>query len=129
MTATSSSAIKMKELLVEISPLIEEFTATVCPGCRVICCRQRHGIMNELDARYCAALEVPVPRYDPGRLHDGPCQFLGEQGCASPRWLRPWRCTAYFCDPLLTAMNSGPPKKVRRISLLIQEIVDIRSEW
>ncbi len=129
MIETTSSAEKLKELLIEISPMIEEFTAQVCPDCRDVCCKQRHGIMNEQDLRYCAALGAPPPSYDSGRLDDGPCQFMGGTGCMSPRWLRPWRCTAYFCDALLTSMHSGPPTKVRRISALIQEIVNLRNGW
>ncbi len=101
----------------------------VCPDCRDVCCKQRHGIMNEQDLRYCSALGASLPDYDPERPEDGPCQFMGREGCLSPRWLRPWRCTAYFCDALLAAMNSSPPIKARRISALIQEIVDIRNGW
>ncbi len=129
MIENTESAEKIKELLIEISPLIEEYTALVCPDCRDVCCRQRHGIMNEQDLRYLAALNMPRPVYDPGQLPDGPCQFMGAEGCMSPRWLRPWRCTSYFCDALITAMNAGPQKKARRLSALIQEIVDIRSTW
>ncbi len=126
---SKTPAAKQKRLLIEISPMIEEFTAQVCPGCRDVCCKQRFGVMNEQDMGFCAALGAPRPEYDPGRMPDGPCQFMGAAGCVNPRWLRPWRCTAYFCDTLLAAMNSGPPKKVRRISALIQEIVDVRNGW
>ena len=125
----TTSAAKLKKLLAELSPLIEEFTVQVCPDCRDVCCKQRFGVMNEQDLRYRAALGEPLPSCDPARLPDGPCQFMGAAGCVRPRWLRPWRCTAYFCDALLAAMNSGPPKKVRRISALIQEIVDLRNGW
>ncbi len=129
MRKTTSTAEKQKKLLIELSPVIEAYTAAVCPGCRDVCCKQRHGVMNEEDLRYCAALGTPPPAYDPGRMQDGPCQFMGASGCIHPRWLRPWRCTAYFCDALLAAMNSGPPKTVRHISSLIQEIVDLRNGW
>ncbi len=124
-----SSSEKLKQLLIDVSPLIEEYTAQVCPGCRDVCCRQRHGIMNEQDLRYLAGLGAEKPAYDHDRSSDGPCQFMAAKGCTVPRWLRPWRCTAYFCDTLLAAMDSGPRKKARRISTLIQEMVDIRSSW
>ncbi len=126
---TRASADQVKRLFIELSPMVEEYTARVCPDCTNVCCKQRHGIMNEQDLRYLAALDTPRPVYDPGRLPDGPCQFMGAEGCMSPRWLRPWRCTSYFCDALITAMNAGPQKKARRLSALIQEIVDIRSTW
>ncbi len=126
---TRASADQVKRLFIELSPMVEEYTARVCPDCTNVCCKQRHGIMNELDLRYLVALGMPLPVYDTGRLADGPCQFMDAEGCMSPRWLRPWRCTSYFCDALITAMNAGPQKKARRLSALIQEIVDIRSTW
>ncbi len=79
--------------------------------------------------RYLSALGASLPLYEQGRPPDGPCQFMGTEGCVRPRWLRPWRCTSYFCGALLEAMNSGPQKKARQVSALIQEIVDIRSTW
>ena len=125
----SAAAEKQKQLLIEISPMIEEYTSLVCPDCRDVCCKQRHGIMNEQDARYAAALGSPLPLYDAARPLGGACQFMGPAGCENPRWLRPWRCTSYFCEALLDAMSSGPQKKARRISALIQEVVDIRNGW
>jgi hypothetical protein len=129
MSRIVSAAKKIKQLLIDLSPMIEEYTARVCPDCRDVCCKQRHGIMNEQDMRYAAALRLPLPMYDPGRPFNGTCQFMGPCGCVNPRWLRPWRCTSYFCEALLAAMNDGPQKKARRVSALIQEIVDIRSGW
>ncbi len=129
MNRNLSAAEKQRMLLNEVSPLIEEYTSAVCPDCRDVCCKQRHGMMNDLDRRYAAALGEAVPAYEPGRSLDGPCQFMGNGGCSIPRWLRPWRCTSYFCDPLLAAMAQGPQRKSRRISALIQQIVDIRGSW
>jgi hypothetical protein len=126
---TAVAAEKLRQVLIALSPMVEEYTARVCPDCRDICCKQRHGIMNEQDIRFLAALKVPLPAYEPNRSSEGPCQFMGAEGCVRPRWLRPWRCTSYFCDALLDALNSGPQKKARQVSALIQEIVDIRNTW
>jgi hypothetical protein len=126
---TAVAAKRIRQALVDLSPMIEEYTARVCPDCRDVCCKQRHGIMNKQDMRYLSALNAPLPSYDPDRPIDGPCQFMAAGGCVRPRWLRPWRCTSYFCEALLDALNSGPQKKARQVSALIQEIVDIRSEW
>jgi hypothetical protein len=126
---TAVAAERIRQVLIYLSPMVEEYTAKVCPDCRDVCCKQRHGIMNEQDLRYQAALGAPLPVYDAARPLDGPCQFMGTAGCISPRWLRPWRCTSYFCDALLAAMNNGPQKKARQVSALIQEIVDIRGTW
>ena len=68
MNCDSTAAERLKSRLVEISPLIEEYTAAVCPGCRDVCCKQRHGIMNDQDRRYAAALAEPAVAYDPEQL-------------------------------------------------------------
>lgn len=119
----------VRDLLIELSPLIEDLTSRVCPDCGDVCCKQKRCIPDSVDIRYRNALGAEVPTPDPSRFPDGPCQFMDSRGCDTPRWLRPWRCTWYFCDPLLDAMQKGPRKKMRRISSLIQQIVDIRSNW
>jgi hypothetical protein len=129
MKQDAASAQKLKKLLIDLSPLIEEFTADICPDCREICCKQKRSIPDADDVRYGTALGTPLPERDLARDPDGPCQFMGQAGCAIPRWLRPWRCTWYFCGPLIETMNKGPQRRVRRLSALIQEIVDIRSNW
>jgi hypothetical protein len=53
---------------------------------------------------------------------------MGPQGCIQPRWLRPFKCTWYFCEPLLAAMAADRQKKARRISALLQEMIDLYNE-
>ncbi len=118
---------KLKDLLARLSPFIEELTARVCPDCRDVCCKQKRCLPDPVDVAYLAALGIVLPEYDATRPPDGPCQFMGRFGCTLPRLQRPWRCTWYFCDPLLLAMNTGPQKTARKIADLIQQIVDIRS--
>lgn len=125
----AAKANKLKDLLIELSPLIEEYSSRVCPGCTDVCCKQKRSYPEHVDARYIEALAVSPPLPDPARSLEGPCQFMGREGCLTPRWLRPWRCTWYFCDPLLEAMQRGPQRKSRKISNLIQKIVDIRSDF
>ena len=56
---------------------------------------------------------------------DGPCQFMGQTGCTLPRWLRAFKCTWYFCEPLLAALDEGNARKARRLSAALQEMVDL----
>jgi hypothetical protein len=119
----------LKNLLIELSPLIERYTAEACPGCADVCCKQKRAMMDKVDRLYATSLGLPLPVLDNTRSPEGPCQFMGPQGCRTERWLRPWRCTWYFCDPLLEALNRGPQKTARKIAALIQAIVDIRSAW
>ncbi len=127
MTDTNAPARDLKALLLELSPLIEEYTAAVCPGCSDVCCKQKRCAPEPVDVRYLELLHAPLPTLDRTRDPEGPCQFMGAAGCSTPRWLRPWRCTWYFCLPLLAALGQGPQKKARMISSLIQRIVDIRT--
>jgi hypothetical protein len=38
--------------------------------------------------------------------------------------MRAFKCTWYFCEPLLAALNEGEPRKARRLSAALQEMVD-----
>jgi hypothetical protein len=121
---TPDQAQHLQQLLIECSPLIEEYTAAVCPGCADVCCRQKHGKHCERDLAYLRALGTPAPPLDAGRDPDGPCQFMGRAGCTLPRWTRAFKCTWYFCEPLLAALDEGEPRKARRLSAALQEMVD-----
>ena len=100
-----AAAGKLQRLLIESSPFIEDYTRELCPGCTDVCCRQKHGIYRERDELYLRAMGMEIPARDPGRPLEGPCEALGEGGCSHPRWLRPFKCTWYFCDPILDALN------------------------
>jgi hypothetical protein len=119
---------QLKRLLVESSPMIEEYTAAICPGCTDVCCRQKHGTFRENDIRYLRALGIDMPLRDHGRPPDGPCELMGPQGCTQPRWLRPFKCNWYFCGPLLKALGESPPRKARRVSAVLQEMADLYGE-
>lgn len=125
---TAVIAEQLKKLLVETSPLIEAFTKEVCPDCTDVCCRQKHGVYRKGDVVYLNALGVPIPVRDETRPPEGPCQFIGPLGCTLPRWMRPFKCTWYFCEPLLAALNAGPPKKARLLSAVLQEMIGLYGE-
>ena len=119
---SAEKAQRLKQLLIESSPLIEGYTRQVCPSCTDVCCKQRHGLFTETDRVYLAALGEPVPPHDPSRPLDGSCQFLTGAGCMKPRWQRAWKCTWYFCEPLLRALAEGPQKNARALSAILEEM-------
>ena len=119
---------QLKQLLIGSSPVIEEYTASICPGCTDVCCRQKHGTFRDNDILYLRALGIDVTPRDQGRPPDGPCELMGPQGCGQPRWLRPFKCTWYFCDPLLKALTESPPRKARQVSAMLQEMADLYGE-
>ncbi len=122
MNRASAKAQRLKQLLIESSPLIEEYTRQVCPSCTDVCCRQRHGMFTAADRAYIAALDEEVPTHDPRLSLDGACQFMGPSGCVKPRWQRAWKCTWFFCGPLLAALSEGPQKKMRQLSAMLEEM-------
>lgn len=124
----SEQALRIKRLLIECSPLIEEYTSLVCPSCRDVCCKQRHGAFTETDRAYVAALDDAVPAHDPAWLPDRPCQFLGPHGCVKPRWQRAWKCTWYYCDALLEALRTGPAQKARKLTALQEELLRLYND-
>lgn len=121
-------ATTLRQLLIESSRLIEEYTSVTCPDCTNVCCRQRHGLYRASDVRYLHALGIALPKRDETRPLDGPCECLGPQGCVQPRWMRPFKCTWYFCGPLLAALNEGPQKKARRLAAVMQEMIDLHEK-
>jgi hypothetical protein len=122
---SAAAAKKLKKLLIESSLLIEEYTASVCPACTDVCCRQKHGLYQERDSIFLHAMGEKVPERDAARPLEGPCEAMGPSGCILPRWKRPFKCTWYFCEPLLAALDSGPPRKARLLSALLQEMSDL----
>jgi hypothetical protein len=123
-----AAAEKLKRLLIDASPLIEEYTSAVCPACADVCCRQKHGMYRERDIRYLAAAGEEAPRRNGERPLDGPCEAMGAHGCVLPRWLRPFKCTWYFCNPLLEALAEGRQKKARQLSAVLREMVELYGE-
>ena len=119
---------KLQQLLIESSPLIEEYTREICPGCTDVCCRQKHGIYRERDLLYLNALGTAIPARDPARPLDGPCEALGERGCTHPRWLRPFKCTWYFCEPIILAMRDRPPRSTRALTAVMEEMIRLYDE-
>jgi hypothetical protein len=118
----TESARCLKELLIRCSPLMEVYTRQVCSQCTDVCCRQKHGLLRKTDRAYLSALGEPVTCHKPGRDPDGPCEHLGPEGCARPRWQRAWKCTWYFCAPLLRALDEGPQKQARELQALLAEM-------
>lgn len=115
----------LKQALIETSAMIEEYTAAACPGCTDVCCKQKHGRYLDRDLAYLAGLGEAPLAYDKSLPPDGPCERLGPRGCRHPRWLRPFKCTWYFCDPLLAALAEGPQRKARELSAAMALLIEL----
>jgi len=115
-------------LIESVSPLIEDHTRTVCPSCPDVCCINKHSYHDRSDFIYLQALGANMPSYKPGIADSDPCQFIGDYGCTLERSLRPYRCTWYFCTPLLEHIQKKSVRKYRRLMDLLKLITQKRTE-
>ncbi len=111
-----------------MDPFIQSYTARICPSCGTVCCAQRHGMPEYADIVGMLAMGVEIPSYTPGLDPRGECQFMGPRGCVLSRPQRPYRCTWYFCDPILLEIDLGPMKEYRFFLHGVQELSRTRGE-
>ncbi len=116
---------KIRDIINDISPVIDEYTGKICPYCSDVCCKQKHAYPEKRDILYLEALGIEPCAVDMNRSPESPCQFLGENGCTKPRYLRPIRCTWYFCESLLKEMENGSQKKYRYLIDNLKEIIEL----
>jgi len=106
-TNKTEIARELKGILDAVSPFIEKHTALICPLCEKVCCINKHGDHTKDDIYFLEALGIRVPSVEPERKDTDPCRFLAANGCSLDRWERPFRCTWFFCDPLLQSMKDN----------------------
>jgi len=121
------AGVSLKEALEKISPLIEKYTGAVCPGCVKVCCAARHGKPEREDILFFESIAYNW-RSSSGS-GDDPCEFLGQRGCVLQRWQRPFRCTWYFCEPLLALMRESGGREYRRLVQELENLVTLRREF
>lgn len=126
---------RVRELAREVAGLVlamaasqQDACAAVCPDCTSVCCINRHAYHEHEDIVYLAALGEGMPSYSGGIPLVEPCQFLGECGCAVSRHLRPHRCNAYFCTPMLEYLENGPAPVYRQFIHDLERINRKREE-
>ena len=122
------SAADARDLIETISLDIERYTATVCRDCSSVCCSHRHSRYDRSDSIFLAALGLDVPEYDSNIGETAPCRFLGTKGCVLQRSLRPYRCTWFFCTPLLDhIIKTSDPLAYRRFIRTLRAITEKRT--
>jgi hypothetical protein len=119
----------VREAFAALSPLIEARTADVCPHCTRVCCIDRHGTHEGEDLIFLAALGASPPQEPPLADDRLPCRHLGARGCGVERWLRPFRCTWYFCPALLEAMPRQGARPYRALVAAIGRLVALRGAF
>jgi hypothetical protein len=101
LTAVKEIAADISEAVGKLDAFIGRHAGAVCPGCRSVCCINRHSYHALDDIVYLYARERKFPAHSADLDDSAPCQFLGKSGCRIPRDSRPYRCNWYFCSPLL----------------------------
>jgi len=109
-----------------ISPFIERHTSIVCPRCKDVCCIDKHGRYDRDDILFLKALGIERLVEDNALRETDPCRYLTEEGCSLPRWRRPFRCTYFFCDPLLKSLQGDDPKFYRTFVDYLQHLISVR---
>ena len=121
-------ALELKEAFNVLSPFIEKHTAIVCPDCQDICCKDRHGRYDSSDLFFLGALGLDVPPDDQDRDPDGSCRHITDKGCFLERWMRPFRCTHFFCAVLLKSLENENAKLYRTFVDYLQYLVHTREK-
>lgn len=107
---------------------IQRYTEITCPYCGTVCCANRHGIPDFADLVMFIALDLEIPTYRFIPNDEAPCQFISEKGCILRRIIRPYRCTWYFCDPLLKQIEIDKPIVYRQFIHDSQELSKSRQK-
>ena len=123
-----SLAEDVKAAFIEVSPFIEKHTAIVCPDCENVCCKDKHARHDSDDLLFLNALSAELPSDVPGLEESDPCRNMTDMGCSLERWMRPGRCTTFFCDELLESLQGGDPKLYRAFMIYLKYLADARSE-
>jgi hypothetical protein len=127
-----SLALELRAAYEALSPEIEVHTCVVCPSCEQVCCIDRHGTHEPADLLFLRSLKdegaggkspSPAPPLEDDTL---PCRHLGPRGCRLKRWQRPYRCTWFFCGPLLEHMKEASPRCYRRMLRALDRLGALR---
>ena len=122
-------AFKIKNEFDTVSQFIQKHTSKVCPFCKKVCCIDKHGYYDREDLVFFSALGVALPPHRPRRKDNDPCRFLNGNGCFLERWKRPFRCTWYFCEPLLESMGEDSGRVYRDFISSFQSMMSIRQRF
>ncbi len=118
----------LRNLFESLSSFIQEHTSVVCSSCEKVCCINKHGRHDPEDILFISAIGIELLPYEPDRRDEDPCRFLGSDGCSLERWMRPFRCTWYFCEPLLKSIGEDGGKAHREFVGSLQKLVSIRQK-
>jgi len=119
---------EIKETFDLVSPFIEKHTLMLCPDCEKVCCADKHGRYDSDDLLFLNSLNIEASQDEHERNEEGSCRFITEKGCSLERWMRPFRCTFFFCDRLLNSIEDDNAKLYRAFTGYFQHLVFLRQK-
>lgn len=119
---------ELRDAFNAVSPFIEKHTALVCPECNKVCCKDKHGRYDSDDLVFLKALGVDIPHNQHEQNESDPCRYITGQGCSLERWMRPYRCTFFFCDALMKSLENDNAKLYRAFVEYFKHLVSLRQE-
>ncbi len=119
---------ELKETFIVLSPFIEKHASVVCPDCEDVCCKDKHGRYDKYDIAFLTALGEYVPQDTIEREEAGPCRYMSDTGCSLERWIRPYRCTFFFCNQLMNSMENDNAKMYRAFRSYLEHLVSVRQK-
>jgi hypothetical protein len=125
---TAETALELKDAFHLVSPFIEKHTTLVCPECEQICCADKHGRYDKHDLLFLNALGIAVPDLETERKETDACRYISRRGCTLERWLRPFRCTFFFCDALLKSLEQDNAKLYRAFTDYFSHLTMLRQK-
>lgn len=117
---------EIRETLDTLSPFIEKHTSIVCHDCHEVCCADRHGLYDRDDLIFLNALGIEVSQGGPAYDDNESCRNITEHGCKLERWMRPYRCTFFFCDALLKNLQNDNAKLYRAFNSYFNHLISLR---
>ncbi|UCE78797.1 MAG: hypothetical protein JSV13_09865 [Nitrospiraceae bacterium] len=109
-------------------PFIQKHTEAVCAVCTGVCCMNKHAYYEHEDIIYILSLGLETPVFGNSGVDSDPCQFMGSHGCTVSRPLRPYRCTWFFCTPLLASMHNDSAVVYRKFIGSLEEMTRKRKD-
>ena len=134
---------RIREILEEMEPVLEQACAAVCPGCTDVCCARATIWYDFKDLLYLFFTgsdtgRLPGPGFPDGQIRKvkepgggQTCVHLGPDGCSQPRIRRPFVCTWYLCPDQKQWLRTQPGSMetlesgLARIKALRQEMAGL----
>ncbi len=121
-------ALELFRFIKMADPFIQKHTEAVCSVCTSVCCVNKHAYYEHEDIIYILSLGLEIPLFGNSGVDSDPCRFMCSHGCTVSRPLRPYRCTWFFCTPLLASMQNDSAVVYRKFIGSLEEMTRKRED-